>query len=103
MKNKRFLFLLLLLMMVAIGASGQVQCKRALVFGLGQQEDVSWGKINGDKDIDYIVPMLRGAGYSDIVALRNSEATKVAMAEASSVIKGWGSGFNVRIGVHICF
>ena len=82
MKNKRFLFLLSLLMMVAIGASGQVQCKRALVFGLGEQEDVSWGKINGDKDIDYIVPMLRGAGYSDIVALRNSEATKVAMVEA---------------------
>ena len=70
--------LLLCLCTMAVGA----QCKRALVFGLGEQEDKTWGKINGDKDIEYIVPMLQGAGYTDIVVLKNSEATKAAMVAA---------------------
>ena len=79
MKTRRiFMALLLCLCTMAVGA----QCKRALVFGLGEQEDKTWGKINGDKDIEYIVPMLQGAGYTDIVVLKNSEATKAAMVAA---------------------
>jgi hypothetical protein len=69
---------------MAVGA----QCKRALVFGLGQQEDKTWGKINGDKDIEYIVPMLQAAGYTDIVTLKNSEATKAAMVGAFEAMAG---------------
>ena len=36
------------------------------------------------------------------MAVSKKEAFE-SMAEASSVIKGWGSGFNIRIGVHLCF
>lgn len=79
MKTQRiFIALLLCLCTMAVGA----QSKRALVFGLGEQEDKMWGKINGDKDIEYIVPMLQAAGYTDIVVLKNSEATKAAMVGA---------------------
>ena len=35
------------------------QPKRALVIGLGQQEDRNWGKINGDKDVAYVQKMLK--------------------------------------------
>ena len=85
MKTRRiFIALLLCLCTMAVGA----QCKRALVFGLGQQEDKTWGKINGDKDIEYIVPMLQAAGYTDIVTLKNSEATKAAMVGAFEAMAG---------------
>ena len=52
------------------------QPKRALVIGLGQQEDVTWGKINGDKDVPYVTDMLTKVGYQDIHVLTNSQATK---------------------------
>ena len=55
---------------------------RALVFGLGKQEDPAWGKINGDKDIYYVVQMLQKIGYTDIRTLKNEEATKRGMVEA---------------------
>lgn len=56
--------------------------KHALVFGLGKQEDSSWAKINGDKDADYVVAMLKGAGFRDIRVLKNEKATKQNMAQA---------------------
>ena len=52
------------------------QPKRALVIGLGQQEDRNWGKINGDKDVAYVQKMLKNAGYKDIRTLINKQATK---------------------------
>lgn len=56
---------------IAIG-----QSKRALVIGLGQQEDKNWGKINGDKDVAYVQEMLKKARYKDICTLINKQATK---------------------------
>lgn len=53
------------------------QTKRALVIGLGEQEDKNWGKINGDKDVPYVEAMLLGVGYKEITTLVNKEATKV--------------------------
>jgi hypothetical protein len=53
------------------------QTKRALVIGLGEQEDKNWGKINGDKDISYVEAMLLGVGYKEITTLVNKQATKV--------------------------
>lgn len=50
--------------------------KRALVIGLGQQEDVAWGKINGDKDVPYVIDMLTKSEYQDIHVLKNRQATK---------------------------
>lgn len=50
--------------------------KRALVIGIGQQEDHRWAKINGDKDVTYVTEMLKKAGYGDIRTLVNQQATK---------------------------
>lgn len=55
---------------------------RALVFGLGKQEDTTWGRIHGDNDVYYVVQMLQQMGYTDIVTLKNEQATKAAMEEA---------------------
>ena len=76
MKNIGTLLLFQLLLFAAVPCFAQNVAKHALVFGLGEQQDASWGKINGDKDIEYIVPLLQSAGYTDIVALKNSQATK---------------------------
>lgn len=58
------------------------QKKRALVIGLGEQEDVSWGKINGDKDVPLVCKFLRLAGFKDIKTLVNSQATKTKIIDA---------------------
>jgi len=55
---------------------------RALVFGLGKQEDPMWGRIHGDNDVQYVVKMLRGMGYTDIRTLKNEQATKAGMVQA---------------------
>ena len=58
------------------------QTKRALVIGLGEQQDKNWAKINGDKDIPFAKAMLKDAGYNDIVTLVNKEATKAEIENA---------------------
>ena len=55
------------------------QTKRALVIGLGEQEDKSWAKINGDKDVRYVKAMLLDAGYKEITTLINKQATKAGI------------------------
>ncbi len=56
--------------------------RRALVFGLGQQQDTRWGKIHGDRDVYYVKQMLYQQGYTDITTLKNEEATKAGMVVA---------------------
>lgn len=56
--------------------------KRAVVIGLGEYEDASWGKINGDRDVPLIVGMLREVGYQDIVTMVNRTATKARIVAA---------------------
>lgn len=58
------------------------QTKRALVIGLGEQEDKHWRKINGDKDVLLVVSMLQSNGYSHINALVNKNATKDGIVKA---------------------
>jgi hypothetical protein len=58
------------------------QSKRALVIGLGKQEDTNWGKINGDKDVPYVQKMLKKAGYKEIRTLMNEQATKAGIVAA---------------------
>ena len=59
------------------------QTKRALIIGLGQQEDTSWGKINGDKDIPIVKELLVYAGYKkNITTLANKQATKANIVKA---------------------
>lgn len=55
---------------------------RALLFGLGTQEDSSWAKIHGDNDLYYVRQMLDDAGFTDIVQLKNEQATKQGMVRA---------------------
>ena len=59
--------------------SVMAQTKRALVIGLGEQEDKAWAKINGDNDVPLVVEMLRSAGFKNIDTLVNSKATKAGI------------------------
>ncbi len=77
---KRIFLLSFIICHLAFSASAVTH--RALIFGLGKQMDSSWATIHGDNDIHYVRQMLQGMGYTDIVALRNEQATKQAMVEA---------------------
>ena len=58
------------------------QTKRALVIGIGEQEDKSWSKINGDKDVPYVQQILMTAGYKNVTTLINKQATKTGIVAA---------------------
>mgnify|MGYP002869027410 CR=1 FL=1 len=76
----------LIIIVMALGLTGLLPCgaitHRGLIFGLGRQQDTSWARIHGDNDIHFVRQMLQTMGYTDIVALRNEEATKAAMVDA---------------------
>lgn len=59
-----------------------VATRRALIFGLGKQEDANWGKIHGDKDVELVSGMLTKAGFTDIRIVANEQATKLGMEAA---------------------
>lgn len=76
----------------------QVSTKRALVIGIGEQEDPSWAKINGDKDVPYVIEMLSNAGYTNIRTLVNHRATKANIVKAfRSLARQCGEGDVVYI------
>lgn len=58
------------------------QTKRALVIGLGEQQDKAWNKINGDKDVPFVQAMLKNAGFKSITTLVDRQATKVGIVGA---------------------
>lgn len=58
------------------------QTKRALVIGIGKQEDSAWNKINGDKDVPYVLEILNEAKYEQIITCVNEEATKAGIVSA---------------------
>lgn len=64
------------------------QTRRALVIGLGQQEDKAWGKINGDKDVLYVDKILKDAKFKagNIRKLVNQQATKKAIVNAFKLL-----------------
>ena len=68
--------------MLFLSVSISAQTRRALVIGLGEQKDVSWAKINGDKDVPFVLQMLKDAGYTDVRTLINQEATKAGIVSA---------------------
>lgn len=72
------------IMLLFLSVVAQAQTKRALVIGLGQQEDKAWGKINGDKDVPFVEEMLKNAKFKvgNIRKLVNQQATKAAIVEA---------------------
>lgn len=72
MNRKWILYMVMLLFPLSVMA----QTKRALVVGLGEQQDKAWNKINGDKDVLFVHEMLKGAGFKSIATLVNRQATK---------------------------
>ena len=77
MKTRIITYLLLLLSL-----SVSAQTKRALVIGLGEQQDKAWNKINGDKDVPLVQGMLKSAGFKSVTALVNRQATKTGIIGA---------------------
>ena len=69
---------ILLLLSLSVSA----QTKRALVIGLGEQQDKAWNKINGDKDVPLVQAMLKNAGFKSVTTLVNRQATKVGIVRA---------------------
>lgn len=47
------------------------QTKRALIIGLGEQQDKAWNKINGDKDVLLVQGMLKSAEFKSVMILVN--------------------------------
>lgn len=78
MRVRNILIIVFLALSVQVGA----QTRRALVIGLGEYEDKSWSKINGDKDVPYVKAMLSDAGYKDVRMLVNKQATKANIVAA---------------------
>ena len=74
-RHKIFLIVLL----VCVNMSVYAQTKRALVIGIGKQEDSAWNKINGDKDVPYVLEILLAAKYEQIITCVNEEATKTGI------------------------
>ena len=77
MKARLIIYLFLLLSL-----SVTSQTKRALVVGLGQQQDKAWNKINGDKDVPIVQGMLKSAGFKSVTTLVNQKATKAGIIGA---------------------
>ena len=74
----RIITYILLLLSLPVTA----QIKRALVIGLGDQQDKAWNKINGDKDVPFVQAMLKNAGFKSVTTLVNQQATKVGIVGA---------------------
>ena len=81
---KHLYTIIVTLLLLTVSPSIQAQTRRALVIGIGQQEDKAWGKINGDKDVSYVEEMLKGAKYKEenITRLVNAQATKAGIVKA---------------------
>lgn len=89
---------LFMLMLIGPLLPAKAVTDRALVFGLGKQEDTSWGKIHGDNDVFYVKQLLMNMGYTDIVTLKNEQATKAEMVNAfKELAKRCHKGDNVYI------
>ena len=71
-----------LLLLLSLPVPLHAQTKRALVIGLGEQQDKAWNKINGDKDVPFVQVMLRNAGFKSVTKLVNQQATKVGIVGA---------------------
>lgn len=81
---KHLYTIIVTLLLLSVSPSIQAQTRRALVIGIGQQEDKACGKINGDKDVSYVEEMLKGAKYKEenITRLVNAQATKAGIVKA---------------------
>ena len=63
----KIIFILFYLQLLSLSVFAQT--KRALVIGLGEQQDKAWNKINGDKDVPLVQGMLKSAGFKSVTQL----------------------------------
>lgn len=76
--------------MLSVSPVLQAQTRRAIVIGLGQQEDKNWGKINGDRDVQFVEEMLKNSKFKsgNIKRLVNQQATKANIVSAFKQLAG---------------
>ena len=79
---RRITILIALIGLLFIPVLTQAQTRRALVIGIGKQEDSAWNKINGDKDVPNVLEILNAAKYEQIITCVNDEATKTGIVSA---------------------
>lgn len=74
---------IIILVIFSVSAS-IAQTRRALVIGIGQQDDKAWGKINGDRDVPFVEEMLKNAKFKtgNVKKLVNQQATKAAIVNS---------------------
>lgn len=79
-----YLTIVCIYIMLTVSVAVSAQTRRALVIGIGQQEDKAWGKINGDKDVPFVEEMLKNAKFKagNVKKLINQQATKAAIVNA---------------------
>lgn len=70
--------------MLTVPVAVSAQTRRALVIGIGQQEDRAWGKINGDRDVPFVEEILKNAKFKtgNVKKLVNQQTTKTAIVNA---------------------
>ena len=94
---RRITILIALIGLLFIPILTQAQTKRALVIGIGKQADSAWNKINGDKDVPYVLEILNAAKYEQIITCVNEEATKAGIVSAFqtlSITKEWAAAIS---------
>ena len=74
--------ILIIFYLLLLSLSVTAQTKRALVIGLGEQQDKAWNKINGEKDVPFVQAMLKNAGFKSVTTLVNRQATKSGIVGA---------------------
>ena len=77
----KIIFILFYSQLLSLSVSAQT--KRALVIGLGEQQDKAWNKINGDKDVPLVQGMLKSAGFKLVTQL----FIKIARVSSSLFLK----------------
>ena len=74
--------------LLLLSLSVTAQTKRAIVIGLGEQQDKAWNKINGDKDVPFVQAMLKNAGFKSVTTLVNQQA-KIINTKAKPLAERW--------------
>lgn len=79
-----YITIVFIYIMLTVSTAVSAQTRRALVIGIGQQEDKAWGKINGDRDVPFVEEMLTNAKFKtgNVKKLVNQQATKAAIVSA---------------------
>lgn len=73
---------IVLILSFFLSVSATAQTRRALVIGIGEQQDKNWAKINGDKDVLYVQQLLTSTGYKDVRTIVNQQASKIGIVSA---------------------